>query len=84
MNTKELLIQFVGSQFFTAKFVKKDGTERTMNGRLGVTKHLHGGKSTTDDKDNLLTVYDLQKEGYRCVNLETLRELRCHGRTMHF
>jgi len=57
---------------FTATFVKQDGTVRDMNCRLGVTKHLHGGESTTAHKPNLLTVYDMQSAGYRCINLDTV------------
>lgn len=60
---------------FTATFVKKDGTTRDMNCRLGVVKHLAGGESTTAHKDNLLTVYDMQSSGYRCINLDTVTDI---------
>ena len=58
-------------KFFTVVFTKKDGTERTLTGRLGVTKHLHGGASTLD-ADKFITVYDMKAKGYRAVNKETI------------
>ena len=62
-------------KIFTATFVKKDGTTRDMNCRLGVTSPLKGGESTTAHKDNLLTVYDMQSSGYRCINLDTVTDI---------
>jgi hypothetical protein len=41
----ELILQSAG-RFVTVVFEKKDGTLRTLTGRLGVTKHLKGGTST--------------------------------------
>jgi hypothetical protein len=58
-------------KIFTVVFIKKDGTERALNGRLGVTKHLNGGKSNLD-ADKFITVYDMQSKGYRAVNKETI------------
>ena len=71
MNIKERIKETNG-KFFSVTFTKKDGTTREMNCRLGVTKHLKGGTSNTAHKANLVTVYDLQAEGYRCINLDTV------------
>lgn len=65
-------------------FVKKNGEKRTMNCRLGVTKHLRGGNSTTAHYDNLLTVYDLKINSYRTVNIETLERLTVDNETINF
>jgi len=64
-------------RFFSVRFIKRsNGAERFMNCRLGVTKHLKGGNKAYDDKaHNLVTVYDLQAEGYRCIPLESIFEL---------
>lgn len=61
-------------RIFSVKFVKRTNNEiRTMNCRLGVTKHLKGGEQGYDPKDhNLITVWDLQKKAYRSINLETV------------
>lgn len=68
------------TKIMTVTFTKKDGTERTMNCMKGVTKHLRGGTSTTAHKDNLVTVWDMQKKAYRCINLDTVRQLKAGGR----
>ena len=79
INTARKIIANEGGKFFKAKFVKKDNTIRVMNCRRGVTKHLKGGKSTIAGKDNLVSVYDMQAEGYRSINLDTLLELDADG-----
>lgn len=75
--------QLVGNTFFSVKFVKKDGSIRKMTARIGVKKHLKGGQKTYDsDSLNYLTVFDVQKKGYRTINLNTLRELKVKGKTL--
>ena len=54
----------------TITFTKKDGTERTINGRLNVTKHLAGGKRTLDD--SFIIIYSMADKGYRAVNKDTI------------
>ena len=81
---KQDIINRVGDKFFTVDFVKKNGEKRTMNCRLGVTKHLRGGSSTTAHYDNLLTVYDLKIHSYRTVNIETLERLTVDNETITF
>lgn len=64
-------------RFFSVRFIKRsNGAERFMNCRLGVKKHLKGGDKAYDDKvHKLVTVYDVQAEGYRCIPLESIFEL---------
>jgi hypothetical protein len=59
----------------TIKFIKKDGSLRVMNCRLGVTKHLKGGTSTLNP-DKFITVYDLKSEGYRAINKESILDVK--------
>jgi len=81
---KEEIINLVGNKFFTISFVKKDGTLRKMNARLGVTKHLKGGKKSYNPDDfNYLTVYDLQKKGYRTINLSTIKKVKANKEIMY-
>ena len=58
-------------KIFTVEFIKKDGSLRTLNGRLGVTKHLKGGTSTLNP-DKFITVFDLKTKAYRAVNKFTI------------
>lgn len=68
----------LGGKIFTVHFIKKDGTLRKMNARLGVKKHLKGGTKSFNDSDfNYLTVFDLKKKSYRTVNLNTVTKLTC-------
>ena len=72
------VLQATKGRFFTVVFIKKDGTTRSMNCRLGVTKNLKGGLSTLNP-GQYLTVYDVQAEGYRAVNLSTIVSVSCGG-----
>ena len=69
MNVIEFKEMVSDGKIFTVEFVKKDGTVRKMNARLGVKKHLKGGSLAFDPSErNLLPVFDMQKEGYRMIN----------------
>ena len=68
----------VNDRFFTIEFIKADGSKRVMNGRLGVKKHLKGGQNC-NDIDRFLTIYDVEKEGYRNINLDTVSAFSCVG-----
>lgn len=68
---------------FTVTFIKKDGSERVMNCRTGVKKHLAGGKSTINHKENLVSVFDMQVQEYRCVNLDTVTDLTIDGQSVN-
>ena len=57
--------------FVTVTFLKKDGSQRKMNCRMGVTKHLKGGTSTLD-AGQYVTVYDMASAGYRAINRDTI------------
>ena len=82
MITKETLERLVEDQFFTVEFIKKDGTLRRMNCRLGVTKHLRGGESTVAYLPHLVPVYDMKAKAYRVINLKTLVSITADG--MHY
>jgi hypothetical protein len=62
-------------KIMTVKFIKKDGSLRVMNCRLGVTKHLKGGTSTLNP-DKFITVYDLKSEGYRAIDKESILDVK--------
>ena len=71
-------------QFFSVVFLKKNGELRPMNCRLGVKKHLKGGKLSYNPKErNNLIVFDMQKEGYRTINLDTLITINMKGVEYH-
>ena len=68
------------SNIFSVVFLKKDGSIRRMLCRFGVKKHLKGGKLKFNPLErNLLVVFDMQKEAYRMINLETIMNINMKG-----
>ena len=67
---------------FSVTFVKRTtGETREMLCRTGVKAHLKGGVKKFDDKEKqLLTVYDVQKNGYRSIPLDAIIRVKIHGR----
>lgn len=89
--TIEKFREFVGNSFFTVTFVKKDGTLRVMNARLGVAKYVKGTqpeitekRKATLTKQNMIGVYELPNEDYRTINLNTIKTITARGVTLHF
>lgn len=79
------LRQLVGSKIFTVEFIKKDGTNRVMNCRLDVTKHLKGGTMKHDPRElNHIVVFDMQKLAYRTINVNTLVKIKFEGKELTF
>jgi hypothetical protein len=72
------LIDSSDGKIVSVDFIKKDGSMRTLVGRIGVTKYLRGGKKTTDDS-KFVTIYDIQNHGYRSVNRDSILALRQAG-----
>lgn len=69
-------------KIFSVDFYKRsDGQLRRMVARTGVHKGLSGdGPAYDADKHNLLTVFDLQKRGYRMIPADAIVKLKAHGR----
>jgi len=65
---------------FSVVFLKKDGSIRHMTCRFGVKKHLKGGELKFNPIErSLLVVFDMQKESYRMINLETISNINMKG-----
>lgn len=74
------LLNDQGGKFFSVKFVKKDGTLRQINGRLGVVKFLKGGVNKVTRYDNTYdTAFDVQLMQYRTINLHTVISVRANN-----
>lgn len=77
------LIKDTKGKFFTVTFIKKDGTEREMNARLGVRKYLKGGDLPYNPEEKgLIPVYDVKlgktqsNDAYRMINVATIKKLK--------
>jgi hypothetical protein len=77
----EDMIRSSGGQIFGVTFIKRtDGSERQMTCRLGVHSYLKGGDPAYDARSHgLVTVFDMQKAGYRSISLEGLIGLSING-----
>jgi hypothetical protein len=78
------VIESTKGRTFTAVFTKANGERRTINCRLGVSKHSKGGISSTAHIPTLVTVFDMQKKQYRNINLNTIEEIRFGGQVYPF
>ena len=82
------MIQSNGSKFFGVTFIKKDGTERTLNGHVRKVEG-HGGKNSVAHFEKYVTIVlnEKDKEGreqFRNVNTETIVSLSIGGRKISF
>jgi len=77
-------------KIFSVDFIKKDGSLRSLTCRKGVTKYLKGGENTTRHIKCLKnipvyqTVYSLEDEGYRNINLKTIKKIAGQGKTYQY
>ena len=78
------LIKGSKGKVFGVQFIKRStGEVRNMSARTGVTKYITGeGLKFSPSKKNLIAVFDMNKQGYRMINLEGLTSLRLNGNVM--
>ena len=83
INRLEALEQIYNTngRLFSVIFKKKNGEDRKMLCRLGVHKHVKGKGLKFKPTTNLINVYDMQKKGYRFINLYTLKAIQINGET---
>ncbi len=73
-------IQKAENTIFSVEFIKKDGTVRTMVARLHVKKGVKGtGMAYNPIEKGLIPVWDMQKNGFRMINLKTVTKLQIKG-----
>lgn len=78
MRDKILGIPRGVSEPFTAVFTKKDGSERTM--RCVTDREGNGGTLGYNARErHLLSVWDVEAEGFRMVNADTTTRLEYDG-----
>lgn len=85
INELRELIKKTNGKIAVVKFIKKNGELRQMSCRVGVTKGINpnarkccnGTSNTTAHMEEYMNVYDMQNDGWRKINLETLKYLKC-------
>jgi len=74
-------IKSTNGQVFTVLFKKRTtGEVRRMNCRLGVKKYLKGGQNKLAAAQ-VITVFDMAKQAYRCIPIEGIIQVRCGHQT---
>lgn len=76
------LIESSNGRFLTVTFIKDDGTERTLNGRVGVR---HRGQPTgyrSDSRDRKFYLLFVPGKGYRRINAEAVLAVSLDGVTV--
>jgi hypothetical protein len=85
ITLQQILDKVSTGKVFSANFIKKDGTERTMNCRTGVVKHVKGkGRNFDPITANLIPVFDMNKNGYRFISFDRLNWIKIEGETFNF
>ena len=81
ITLEQILDKVSNGKVFSAEFIKKDGTVRTMKARTGVVKHLKGGSLAFDPvKKKLIPVFDMDKQSYKFINFNTLQWIKIAGK----
>lgn len=86
LNYKNFQNLVSNGAIFSVEFIKRrNGELRKMICRMGVKKHLRGGDKVYDPKQhNLLTVFDMEKEDYRLIPVDSIQRLCVNGQTFTF
>ena len=72
-------------KIFGVDFIKKNGEIRRMACRLQVKSYLKGGNLKYNPKEkNYIIVFDMNKRGYRTLNLNTLKRFKFRGEEICF
>ena len=80
-------IQRLNDQIFTVDFTKQNGEKRTMNARRNVRSKVSPKcvnkirRAPVGVHSPAILVYDMQKQKYRHINLETVTSIRAAGKT---
>ena len=87
ITLQEILDKVSTGKVFSANFIKKDGTERTMSCRTGVVKHVKGkGRNFDPITANLIPVCDMnllakgmEEHSYRFISFDRLNWIQIEG-----
>lgn len=69
-------------KIFGVKFIKRDGSVRTMSCRTGVKRFANGGNlGYNRDEKNILGVYEMPNKGYKSIRADSIISLKAGGQT---
>lgn len=81
LQAAERIFNYHEAKIFTVTFVKRStGETRIMNCRKGVKKGVKGiGHSFSPSEKGLVCVFDMQKNAFRFINIETILSIKMDG-----
>lgn len=63
------------NNIINVKFIKKDGTLRSITGRRKAPSFLNGGKDTTKHIEEYVNFFDISLKEYRKINTQKVKEI---------
>lgn len=88
LEDKRKILDSAKGRFFYAEFVKKDGSVRPITCKKYIESYLHGkpgqNKSTVAHIPEYYVVAEMSKQGYRTINLKTLKMCKIDGKIYKF
>lgn len=88
LEEKRKLLDSAKGQYFSVSWVKKTGETREAIAKKWERRFLHGepgqNKNTCADKSHLYTIAEQAVEGYRTVDLRSLRKVKINGKVYEF
>ena len=86
MYSKEEIVKIIKNSvdIINVKFIKNDGSVRSMNCRSKVKSHLSNVNNKNSNKKPVIdtqyiTVYDMTKNGYRKINVDNIISVKKYG-----
>lgn len=80
-ETVRSVVEAKGTQFATVTFIKKDGTERVINGLFKPTSKIIGNDkgaevSQTLQRNGLIPIYSVSEGKWKCFNENAVVEIK--------
>ena len=80
-DTVRSIVAAKGTQFATVTFIKKDGTERTINGLFKPTSKIVGNEqgqrnSEVLQRNGLIPIFSVAEEKWKCFNENAVVEIK--------
>ena len=70
------MIKSSKGKFFSAEFIKADGSKRKIVARVGCHIGVKG-TSNRKQKEHLIAVYEPKTKGWRTINVDTMLTFNC-------
>jgi hypothetical protein len=82
MNIEQLrsTINSTHSRMFVVRFIKQDGSERTMYAKTGLKRYLSkkvNKRKVQRNNNDVVCVFDMESKSYKSFRLSSVTEFRC-------